>query len=199
MPIELIDGKGSGIRAEVNKTNELRVRATQHTEEHNASQKGEAYLASSGQVAGLPTLTLLTTEGGDILYLENTGTVPLVIGQISVNPNIPGGIVTFYKNRTKGVLSQNTPIIPANLNYGSAKVAAVQCEVWDETNGNGIQGLSNGDIHAAGAIGPGTFINTEGTIIIPQGKSIGVHFQNDTGSTIELTVTVRFYFDDETQ
>lgn len=191
------DGRSSKT-VEVNDKNQLRIRATQHPEEHFVSHaEGQSYLAGTGQVAGVPTLTLLTTEGGDILYLENTGTVTMVVTQFGITADAPGIIYTLYKNRIKGTLTQNTPITSVNLNFGSANVATAQAEVWDESNGDGILGLTNGDIIATGITGGTTFIQTGSAVLIPQGKSITLNLDNPTAGTIEVSIAIRFYFDTE--
>lgn len=193
------DGTGTGKRAKVTNTNELAVRATQHTEEHFVSLvDGQAYLTSISQVAAIPTLTFLTTEVGDVLVVENTGTSDLVITSILASANAAGGILTVFKNRTLGALTQNTVIIANNLNFGSAKISTTSVNVWDETNGNGIQGTSNGEIMRSFIVpAAGIEINTAGSVIVPQGTSITVNFNNITGGTIEFECGFRWYFDDD--
>jgi hypothetical protein len=193
------DGKGTGKTAEVNDDNQMRTRSTSHTEEHFASQDEEqAYLVSTSQVAGIPTLTFLDTEGGDVLTIRNTGTVNMVITSILVSANAAGGIMTVYKNRVFGTLTQNTVVEAKNLNFGSAKISTTEVDVWDETNGDGIQGLSGGDIMRAFAMpAAGITIETSGSVIIPQGKSLTINFINNSGNTIEFESGFRYCFDNE--
>lgn len=198
MGFEIADGKGSGRRAAVNLKNEINVRATQHTEEHEVSERdGQAYLISSSQVPALPTLTFLTTETGDVLYLENTGTSNLIVTSIIASASAVGGVFTVYRNRTRGSITQNTAVLSKNLNYGSSKLSTTLVDVWDETNGDGLQGFSNGDVMRAVTMPLGVVIDTGGAVIIPQGKSMTLAFNNITGGTIEFECGFRYYFDDE--
>lgn len=192
------DGTGSGRKARVNLKNELNVRATQHTEEHEVSERDEqAYLVTSSQQAAKPTLTFLTTETGDVLHLKNTGTSNLIITSIVASASAVGGIMTVYKNRTEGTITQDTAIISNNLNYGSSKISTTTVSVWDETNGDGLLGLTNGDLLRAFTMPLGLAIDTGGAVIIPQGKSMTISFNNVTGGTIEFECGFRYYFDDE--
>lgn len=194
--VVLDDGKGTGKKAEINNDNQLRARATTHAEEHWVSGvNGETYLASVGE-AGIPTLTFLTTDVGDLLHLRNDSTTDIVVSAIICSADVAGGIVTLFKNKTEGTLTQNTPITPVNLNFGSAKIADATANVWDETNGNGILGLTGGSILRTFIMPPAVLaVDTRGTVIIPQGKSITINFSNNTGNTIEFECGFRFYYD----
>jgi hypothetical protein len=195
--VVLDDGKGTGRKAEVNPVNQLRVRATTHAEEHWVSEtNGETYIASVAE-SGVTTLTFLTTEGGDVLHLINNSTTNLVISDIAVSASAAGGILTLTKNKTDGILTQNVTITPENLNFGSANIANVTANVWDETNGNGILGLSGGDVFRTLVVPNVLFVDTRGTIVVPQGKSITINYSNNIGSTIEFECAFRFYFDTE--
>ena len=200
MGTEIINGgPGAKIGAQVNGKHELKIRATQHAEEHFISQDdGEAYFVASGQQAGKQTLTFLAGEVGDVLFIKNTGVKNLVISSIQASANAGGGIMTIIKNRVEAVLSQNTPIVPNNINFGSSKLSTTEVQVWDETNGDGIQGLSNGQEVRPFQMPPSPIeINVGGAVIIPQGKSLTVNFNNLTGGTIEFECGFRYYFDDE--
>jgi hypothetical protein len=197
--VVLDDGKGTGKKVQINDVNQMKVRSTTHSEEHFASQdEGEAYLVSSSQVLGIPTLTFANTNVGDVLTIRNTGTVNMVITTILASASAAGGIMTVYKNRIFGTLTQNTAVDAKNLNFGSAKIATSEIDVWDETNSNGIQGLTGGDLMRAQILGTREVIVTNGSVIIPQGKSMTINFSNNTGGTIEFECGFRFYFDSET-
>lgn len=193
------DGKGTGKTTEVNNANQLRVRSTMHDEEHWVSQDEEqSYLVTSSQAPGIPTLTFLTLEEGDVLALKNTGTANLVVTSILASASAAGGLMTVYKNRVFGTLTQNTVVTARNLNFGSSKISTTEVDVWDETNGNGIQGLTNGDLMRAQLIGLKEVIVTNGAVIIPQGKSLTINFNNLSDNTIEFECAFRYYFDTET-
>jgi len=196
--VVLDDGKGTGVSAEVNSVNQLRIRSTTHTEEHWVSESvGDTYVASVG-ATGIDSLTFLTTESGDVFQLINNNTTNMVVSLIAITASAPGGILTLVKNKIQGTLTQNTQVTPTNLNFGSAKIANATVNVWDETNGNGIQGLSGGIVFRT-IITPSTFFaNTAGTLVLPQGTSLTINYNNITGSTIEFECGVRFYYDTET-
>lgn len=192
------DGTGTGTKGQVNPKNEFRVRATSHSEEHFISQDDEqAYFASTAQTS-TATLTFLTTETGDVFHLKNTGTANITVSAIISSTSAGGGILTLIKNKVEGTITQNTTVVANNLNFGSAKISTTTVDVWDETNGDGIQGLTNGDILTSLILPASPIIlPTGGTIIIPQGQSITIAYNNITGGTIEFSVGIRYYFDDE--
>lgn len=195
--VVLDDGKGTGRKAEVNQVNQVRVRSTTHAEEHWASEtNGETYLASVAE-SGVSTLTFANTNSGAVLHLVNNSTTNLVMSDIAVSASAAGGILTLVKNNVTGTLTQNVTITPENLNFGSANIANVTADVWDETTGDGIQGLSGGDTFRTVVIPNVLFIDTRGTIVIPQGKSITINYSNNTGSAIEFECAFRFYYDTE--
>ena len=198
--VVLDDGKGSGRRAEINVANQINSRATTHAEEHWVStENGETYLASTGSV-GIPTLTFLTTNSGAILHLTNDSTTDVIVTAIICSADTAGGIITLTKNEIEGTLTQNTPLAPVNLNFGSAKIANASANVWDETNGDGIQGLTGGTVLRTLIMpGGGLAVDTRGTIVITQGRSLTINFANNTGNTIEIECGFRFYFDELAQ
>lgn len=191
------DGTGTGKRAKVNDQNQIETRATQHSEAHFVSENaGEAFFSSTAQTS-TSTLTFLTTETGDAIHIKNTGSVNLTISAIILNASAAGGVASIVKNKIEGTITQNTTVIANNLNFGSAKSATTVVDVWDETNGDGIQGLTGGDVLTSLTIPPAAVvINTDGTIVIPQGQRLTVNFNNITGGTIEVSVGLRYYFDD---
>lgn len=191
------DGKGTGVKVQVNAKNEIKARATQHSEEHSISQEDEqAYFTSTAQTS-TETLTFLTTETGDVLHIKNTGSTDITLSAIIASVSAAGGVITLTKNKTEGTITQNTTVVANNLNFGSANISTTTVDIWDETNGNGIQGLTNGDVLTSlTLLGSPAVIETAGTIIIPQGKTLTVSFNNVTGGTIEFSVGLRYYFDD---
>ena len=195
--VVLDDGKGTGRKAEVNEVNQLVVRSTTQAEEHWVSEtNGETYIASVAE-SGVSTLTFANATSGDVLNLMNNNTTNLILSTMAFSASAAGGIVTIVKNNVTGTLTQNVTITPENLNFGSAKIANVTADVWDETNGNGIQGLSGGAAFRTIILPTSLFIDTRGTIVIPQGKSLTINFSNNTGGAIEFECGFRFYFDTE--
>ena len=190
------DGKGTGKKAEINLNNQMRVRATSHDEEHFATSTDEqSYQVSSSQEPGVPSLTFANTNVGDVMNIKNIGTIDLIITSIVASADAAGGVLSIYKNKVTDTLTQNIPVTPTNLNFGSAKTSTTEVDIWDETNGDGIQGLTGGDLMRSEVIGTNEVIVTNGAVLIPQGKSLTINYSNNTGSAIEFECGLRYYFD----
>ena len=194
----LDDGKGTGKVAEVNEDNQLTVRSTGHTELHFASREnGQTFITSVGR-SGVNTLTFLAGESGRVFFIKNLGTSDFILDTIGFSTSSAGGILKILKNDVEGTITQTVEVDATNMNFGSAKIANIQVLIWDETNGNGIQGLTGTDLLRTATLQATTGrIGTAGAIILPQGKSLTVSFDNITAETIEFECAIRFYFEND--
>lgn len=115
------DGKGTGNLAEVTDRNKLQTEAITVSEIHDAVDRGKAWNV------GTSTLTLTgdgTSHG--LLYVKNTGTMPLFIDLYVILTDASTGgsgnmLVEILENPTAGTLvSDQTALTPTNMNFGDS-------------------------------------------------------------------------------
>lgn len=196
MGMQIQDGTGNSYGWKINSEGKGQVTSDASTGEHHASMVGDAYIASMAQGVA-DTYTMANADTGPMLHIVNDNPDKfLVIEKVIVSADTAGIIMKFLRNMTVGSLGDNTAITPANSNTGSSKVAAVTCNVWDETGVTGITGLTAGtDIHSF-ILDAGTeFHPIAGFLVLPQGGGFTIDMTNGTGGAVEVTVGVRFYFE----
>lgn len=189
------DGKGTGKTVGVNDDNQLEVKATTFSELTFVSREtGETFITSVSR-SGVDTLTFAAGESGRVFFLKNNSTIDLILDTIGFSSSAAGGILKIFKNDVEGTITQTVSVDATAMNFGSAKVANITALSWDETNGNGIQGLTGTDTLRSATVPASTGrIGVGGAIIIPQGKSITVAYDNITGGSIEFECVIRFYY-----
>jgi len=167
------DGTGSGIKAKVNKLNQLVVRSIVELDiNHIAERFSESYFTQAidaGPVAGEYTL-----------YFKNTSEKDFIIN--AIDGFVTDADVVWKLTEVTGTTT-GTVIVPVNFNLGSGKTA-------DATVRGGAAGV--------GSVTPGTVIRTiyggavfnrfriEAHIIIPKDKAIA--FEYDAGSGGAVTI-----------
>lgn len=197
MGFQIDDGKGQGFSAQVNRRNQLVTRSTSNTEEHKISAAdGEAYVANTTDTAD--TLTTLNGNTYDLLYLENTSSTKiLVIEIVGFSASANGGILKFIKNPVKGTIANANNHIPLNSNFASGNEAEATAFSWDEVGIVGISGLSGGDNLASFLTTSNpALLPVSGAFILGRGNSISFQYINNTGGNSEVSVQLRFYYDD---
>jgi len=113
------DGTGSRTQAKVDSTNRLTVRSVTETGELLASQDGDNYMTTTGEI----TLTSASESG--IFFLQNDEEFDLIIPTLIFNSRAStagvGDVFTasIFKNPTS--LSSPTAITPFNTNFGSSQ------------------------------------------------------------------------------
>ena len=119
------DGKGTGIRAQVNAKNRMVVEAVTFDREDDAISSGVGYQLTSGQVlytntgAGVPT---------GVFYMENKEDVDVVLDRVVFMVGTPTGATgdwfhRIIRNPTGGTLITNAvPGGISNSNHGSANI-----------------------------------------------------------------------------
>lgn len=190
---QIVDGKGTGSAARVDKDNNLVVISTNHSEEHIVSTNNQqAYFANTTDTAN--TLTVGAT-GGPMLYIRNDSPdKKIVIERISSSASVAGGVLVLKKNMILGTIANNNDHTPVNLNFGSGLDAIATAYNWDET-GNAMTGLTGGDTIKSYITRVGDtkhFIN--GSLILQNNNSLTIEYSNAAGSEFECGI--RFYFDD---
>lgn len=119
MPITIVDGKGSGREAAVNKANQLDVHSESLPESSAATIRGDAYNMNTGLVS--MTDAVVTP----LMYLKNTQDEPYLLTHFAIGAGIVASAtapinVTMIRNPTSvdfsTAMSQNQ-----NRNFGSTK------------------------------------------------------------------------------
>jgi len=194
--VEIVDGTGSGKRAQVDDKNRLVTNAITKTEEHFVSLEEEgSYFLSVGQ--NINSLTIGAAGTAIYAFLQSLETTKkVVIQNIFVASDTDGVVLKIVKNLTIGTLTQNTPTIPENLNFSSTATVVANAQIWDEAGGNGIQGLTLGaDVKSYILAIGNTVLPIEGSMILDQNDNIGLEVNNPTGGAAEVEVGIRFYLE----
>ncbi len=189
----ILDGKGKGNQAGVDKNNRLLVESVNETDEHNKALDGEAYVINTATTANLLTTN---TNVGAMLHLQNdSSTKELIIEKVLVSTDAAGTIVRFIKNNAIGSIADNNALTPVNTNFASGKAADATAHSWDEVN-NGIGGLSGGTVVSTFTEAVGMTVHPlDGAVILGKNNAFTVETAS-TSTTDEISVLIRFYFQD---
>lgn len=189
------DATGEGFSAKVDNFNRLRTFSTSTTQEHHGTGIGVNFMFSNLDQADRITVPDATTNAS-VLYLKNTNAnALLVVSKISLSASAAGAVVRFVKNIEAGTLGANTQGTPVNMNFQSGVVAAADLQIWDET-GSGISGLSGGTAFDASTLGAGrSLAPIDGGIDIGPNNTFTIQFSNNTGGPIEVTTSIRAFYE----
>ena len=172
------DGKGRGLRAEVNEEQELVVKAVTISEfEQESQDNGNAYNWSSGIIdvdAGADT----------VLLVKNTSDNPLFIESISIANGALASAYTVHLP-TIEVTPAGTTVTGTNLNTASSNVAEATSKSKETNNTQG-----NIIFTRFMAVDRDEKIETRG-LILAKNKSVGVDVTEDTA---ESAVTIRGHY-----
>ena len=162
------DGKGSGKKAEVNEENELVVRAITEAEiEHASGKLGSAFVWDS--------LEKDIDAGDTMLFVQNTGSVPLILDRAEINGS--NVICTWtYHLGSLTATPTGTSVIGVNMNRKFASDLSESLAFSDET------ALANGDIvgRVKTAIDDTKYVDLTGFILL---KGHYIQFTQVTEST----------------
>lgn len=181
MAEEIIDGTGSGKRAQVDKSNRLHVHSVGETIAENASQNGDSYNINTGLI------TMTDATDSSLLYFKNQGENDL---QISAVGYLLGGstggsgniFATIVKNPTGGTIVSDAidVAINQNKNAGSSNML----NVLAYKGGTGKTSTGGQDFYYSLIPSAGrTYVVATGNIVLPTGSSIAVKVQPQTGNT----------------
>lgn len=180
MGLKIEDGKGSGISAEVNSKNRLKVDSdTQLTSATVSDEAGLCFNAVSVDSSA--------AAGEYILYFKNTSTskkfyVDLIrVGTVNA--------ALFKIATVTGTAAGSSALTPVNLNLTSGKEAEATCR------GDGaITGLTEDSVIAVTRVSAATSSNIpfDDTLILGPNDAIAVEY--DTGTTGAAEVLLRGYY-----
>lgn len=177
----ILDGAGTGYAAEIDDKNRLQTLSVTLDVGQRSAIDGDTYNINTGSI------NLTTANESALLYLKNTGTSSLHVTTIGyLIGNSTGGTgdleLKVLRNPTTGTIVDNATAVNVNINknFGSTKTL-------DATMYKGAEGYTftnGGDAYYSLQPNSGRayLINT-GTLVLPQGSSIGVSAAPQTGNT----------------
>jgi len=188
----ILDGTGTGRRAQVNTDNQLITKAK--VEPYNtyiSKQKGLAFSMSTGM------LTTTTTEGL-YMYFKNTDANNFHIQSIFMNWN--GGSTNFDRPAwlslyvgTYEPTANHTAGTVRNLNSGSGNTASIDYYIWDESS-TGMTTAANGLYVSTSMLSQGIQeIGVDGALIVAQNVSVGI--LGDCAEIGELIIHITGYYE----
>lgn len=193
----IIDGKGSGKRAQVNSLNRIVTETVTFDREDDAISQGVGYQLTSGQV----NYTSGGTPAG-VFYMKNVEDVDVVLDRVVFMVGTPTGATgdwfhRIIRNPTGGTLITNAvPAGVSNSNHGSANVLNGGDFIYKGTESDTI----------TGGTGVPLPVQTQSNRIlfpigrrIPKNSSFAVEVTPPPGITAALSVTVCHVFVDINQ
>jgi urease beta subunit len=181
--IEILDGKGSGKRAEVDKDNRLRVNAVSRTESEYESEQGNGYNVNTGDI------TLTSAAESYLLYIKNTGDNPIHISTVfylwGSNTGGSGDCrATIWKNPTAGSLISSGTAVEMNQNRNFGSSNNLTADIYKGQTGETIT-TSDGKVIESifNSTSPGRVAIYVGLIELPKNKSIAVSLSASAGTT----------------
>ncbi|MHA1949992.1 MAG: hypothetical protein ACW987_08975 [Candidatus Thorarchaeota archaeon] len=186
----------------VDKFGRGRVFSTSTTQEHHAaSVVAEAFELSTvgGSASPYVPLVIATITDGVVLSIQNQNAAKTMsIQKMVFSADAAGLTVTLVKNMVRGTLANNTSITPPNINFNSGNAASVNADKWDGV-GTGITGLTSGTPMSQSTLGVGsTILPIDGSYIIGSGNELSFHVNNPTAGAINLSLSMRFFFESVT-
>lgn len=124
----LEDGKGTGSKAQVNKENQLIVKATSQSEiEHSSEEEGLAYIWSTDAIN--------PGAGDTVLLLKNTSDTALHIHSVTISGSTTSEY-TIHLPTTEVTVTGNT-VTGVNMNTASSNVADASAANTETNNSQG--------------------------------------------------------------
>jgi hypothetical protein len=188
MAQEIIDGSGSGNRAQVDSDHRLHVNSVTRTQDEQAALLGVAYNLSTGSVA------LTSANKSCIAYMKYNGTDPFVIKEVIIIPSAStsgtgNASIQILRNPTAGTIVTNEVPFTAvnNRDFSSSNSIANDSDIFKGVEGDTLTDGSsfafttrdNFDI-------PITF--DAANIVLRKGNSVGICITPPTGNTAQTWV-----------
>jgi len=188
------DGKGTGVKAQVNVRNHLVTTSVALSDEAFVSLEDSRAYSLDTKVLAIPA-----AFDGVVMYLQNLDPEKdIVIARLNQLIDLPsaGASWSLLRNPTLATLANNNAKLPINLNFESGQKANVVAEIWDEVGGSGITGITS---LPDGELGPvsmaGSTVNpTESPIVLGQSDVLAIRVTAGAAG-FDLTSVIRFYFD----
>ena len=173
--MKIEDGKGSGLLAEVDDENRLRVFAVTEPEDKHTNREGFVWsFHQSTTAAGV---------GDYVWYFKNTGTEDLAISDLRATV---GGATTLYFDKVTGTASGGSTLTPVTRNLGSSKTPEATTQ-----EGTDITGLTAGGVlyfQRCATANTQYHLSMSANIMIPQGQSVGL--RSSAAVAVETLISV---------
>lgn len=172
MGFEIEDGKGTGRKAEVDQDFRLRTFAVTHTGDQHVNVVG-------GKVWSVNVENLSPTAADDyILYIKNTGDVPLHISDIRLSAETAATQIKVHG--VSGPAAGGSDVTPVSRTIGSASLPTATIQ-----SGVDITGLTDEGVLfyiQCDTVGKEEHLSTTSKIRIPKGKAIALSVETATAS-----------------
>jgi len=181
MAEQILDGKGTGKRAEVDLNNRLQVFSISEGLSLDAAKNGENYNINTGSI------TLTSANQSAVLYMKNNEDKTFVITDVIVILGASTGgsgdlTVEVIRNPTTGTIISGASdvAVVGNRNFGSSRQFVA--DVYKGAEGNTItNGTDFSDTTRSAA---STVIHFDADVIaMPKGTSIGVNITPQASNT----------------
>ena len=180
MGIQIEDGKGKGVSAEVSSSGMLKVCAVSSSIEH--------YVNHHYRKAFMTTFeTSASSSDNCVFYIKNTDNIPLIIEGFWIY--VDQACDMYMKINDSGTPTNTTSVTPINLNTSSGLDA--KCDVY---KGNDITGLSGGSEFCRFVFIEETkteYYNFDQDLIIGENDTFTIYL--DTTATINFNIPFNFH------
>ena len=176
--MKIEDGTGTGFKAKVDSNKRIHTQSVTESEALHASEIGDGYNISSGQIS--------FTGNGTLLYIQNNSDQELVIEAIAVGTDGGGTytsslrpFITVVRNPTAGDLITDATEVDhsINRNFGSSKT--LTADTYKGKQAGTLTGGTSLGIFQVSQAGRDFF---QIDMIIPKGSSIGISITNGLSS-----------------
>lgn len=191
MDVQLKNGVGTGHRLKIDTKNRLQSFSTSHGLSYDAAVDGRAFILRLADT----TVTIGTSSDWMIHIANNDPNRNLIIERILGTVTGGAQFQLMANADVTTIGNANASIEPVNLNLGSAVQPVADVSVWDGTTGNGLSGLSGGDIVAPLLVPGATVLDllVGEDWLIPNGSSLSVKATSLSGS-ISLGMVITFFW-----
>jgi len=175
------DGEGQGYKAGVDKNHRIQALCVSLDAGQEGATNGDTYNVNTG------TISLTSANESALMYLKNNGTKDVhvtTIGYLIGNSTGGSGDLNLdvIRNPTAGTLVSGASAVDVNINKNFGSTNTLTVDAFKGAEGNT---LTDGDV-AYYSLQPNSgraYLITTGTLVLPQGSSIGVNVTPQTGNT----------------
>jgi hypothetical protein len=197
MAEQIIDGTGSGKKAQVDDNNQLHTFSITETEQRAGTELGNEYNINSGTI----NISTNSTTRNTILYFKNDEDTDFVISAVAVGLGTRSATVSdaaniwIVRNPTSGntITNANDVDINSNANFGSSKTLKSTTLAYKGADSEGA--TSGGSDHALLYMTDGRLYATL-NIVVPRGSSLAVEVDGNTSGAFNIYAAIIGYVKD---
>ena len=181
--VQIQDGAGSGVNAEVDSNQRLHTDAVTFSRAELEVELGNAYNINTG------TIALTSASKSSVLYVKNNENEPLVIESlIYLLGSSTGGtgecVITVIRNPTAGTIVSNAvdcEMAGVNRDFGSNQT--LNADMYKGAEGDTITASDGKAIESILPIAQRHRLGGVGDIVLEKGSSIGIEITPPPGNT----------------